>query len=132
MTRCLARHGRARFGMVWLGAARRGWHTQVMSTKPATKCELAIYHRPKPLRFVWHHVLPLACGGKPTPDNMIQVCDNCHYAVHRVMWQLAHGGIVTPGSRKQEATARLGYNQAVAVGAQALIPREGLWSYGAR
>jgi hypothetical protein len=93
--------------------------------KPAAKCELARAHTPKPLRFVWHHIVPQACGGKTELPNLIQVCDNCHYGVHRILWQLANGGITTPGSRKQNQLAAVAYAKVQALGTTAQIPKEG-------
>lgn len=91
----------------------------------ATRCELARYHRPVPLRFVWHHILPEACGGLTQTGNLAQVCDSCHYSVHILMWQLAHpGGSTLKGTRAQAALARQGYDQAVAAGTAAKIPKE--------
>jgi HNH endonuclease len=92
----------------------------------ASRCEIARYHRPAPLRFIWHHVLPQACGGKTEPSNLAQLCDNDHYAVHLLMWHLAHGGIppAVKGTRAQRALAQRGYDAAVAAGTQDQIPKE--------
>ena len=92
----------------------------------AASCQLAIIHQPKPLRFVWHHVLPETCGGLTQTGNLASVCDNDHYAVHVLMWYLANGGIPlgVKGTRKQLALARLGYEQAVAAGTAGRIPKE--------
>jgi hypothetical protein len=76
---------------------------------------------------VWHHILPQACGGRTTAANLVSLCDNCHYAVHIIMWHLANGGIPPDmhPSTKRLALARDGYQQAVAAGTQGKIPKEG-------
>src|SRR4029077_1447055 len=51
----------------------------------ASYCQCAADHTPKPLRFVWHHILPVTCGGKSVPANLVMACDNCHYAIHSLM-----------------------------------------------
>lgn len=46
--------------------------------------------RPFPLmqRHV-HHKVPRAVGGKDTPDNLIELCNGCHGAIHSVAYKLA-------------------------------------------
>lgn len=95
----------------------------------AAGCECVENHRPKPARFVWHHKLPRACGGTTTPANLIALCDNAHYAVHDLLWELAtHAGELPPArGRRNEyliALARDGYTAAVAAGTADRIPRE--------
>lgn len=92
----------------------------------ATTCEAAGYHRPKPLRYVWHHVLPEACGGKTTPDNLRALCDGCHMSTHILLWLMAHGGIPAglPAGRKHLAIAADGYHRAQAAGTADKIPKE--------
>jgi HNH endonuclease len=92
----------------------------------ATSCQLARYHRPLPLRYVWHHILPEACGGRTEPGNLAQVCDSCHYSVHMLLWWLANGGIPAgiTGSRAQLLLARRGYTLAQAAGTADRIPKE--------
>jgi hypothetical protein len=34
-----------------------------------------------------HHVVPLACGGPDTPENMIVLCPTCHSIAHYVTRQ---------------------------------------------
>jgi hypothetical protein len=92
-------------------------------------CQAADYHAPVPIRFVWHHILPLSCGGRSTEDNLVQVCDSCHYAIHRLMVDLLNNaGIFVElkrfarGNRANWALA--GYKAAVAAGTQANLPRE--------
>lgn len=92
----------------------------------ATSCQLAKEHRPLPLRFVWHHILPQACGGKTEASNLASLCDSCHYSVHILMWLMANGGIPVDikGSKTQRALALQGYNQALAAGTAGKIPKE--------
>jgi hypothetical protein len=92
----------------------------------ATSCQLAKSHRPVPLRYVWHHVLPQVCGGATTPANLASVCDSEHFAVHILMWYLANGGIPASvkGTRAELALATVGYQQAVALGVAGKIPKE--------
>jgi hypothetical protein len=93
----------------------------------AASCQLGKQGRSHiALRFVWHHVLPQACGGKTTADNLASLCDNCHYAVHILMWYLANGGIpvTVKGTKVQLALANTGYAQAVAAGTAGKMPKE--------
>jgi hypothetical protein len=93
---------------------------------PPTRCIVVKEHRPRPLRFVYHHVLPQTCGGKTVPDNLAALCDTCHYAVHALLWKLAHG-LEMPEhvSTGQLAIAARGYKAAVEAGTVARIPNEG-------
>lgn len=77
------------------------------------------------LRFVWHHILPQVCGGKSTTANLIELCDNCHYAVHAILYILRMGGEV-PGSADegQVEVAEKGYQLAVKAGTENKIPKE--------
>jgi hypothetical protein len=53
------------------------------------------------------------------------VCDNCHYAIHILIWHLANGGIPgVKGSRAQLALTEHGYERALAVWAAGKIPKE--------
>jgi hypothetical protein len=93
----------------------------------ATTCEAYGTHRPQPLRFVWHHVLPQACGGKTERDNLVSLCDGCHYSCHVIMWLFGHGGLLggTPhGTKGQRAIAQRGYDEALAAGTADKIPKE--------
>lgn len=58
----------------------------------ASTCVLYGSHNPVPLRFVWHHILPQSCGGKTTRSNLVSVCDNCHYGIHELLWDLKLNG----------------------------------------
>jgi HNH endonuclease len=95
----------------------------------ATKCDIARYHRPKPLRYVEHHILPQVCGGKTEAANLAGLCDSCHYSVHAVLWQLKLTGgrleLVKEGTLKQRDLAMRGYQAAVAAGTVDKIPDEG-------
>jgi hypothetical protein len=89
------------------------------------RCEITGYHRPVPLRFVWHHVFPAALGGLTEPGNLVQLCDGCHHNVHVLMWQLANGGctVIHPNRHQFQLAAR-GYQAAVDAGAEHLISRD--------
>jgi hypothetical protein len=98
---------------------------------PATTCEVMppLSHRPVPLRFVWHHVQPKEAGGLTAAANLVQVCDLCHYGIHRLMWALA-GHIPMPSGLRvpdpaQLALARRGFDACVAAGTVGRIPNEG-------
>jgi hypothetical protein len=93
----------------------------------ATRCECARFHYPKPMRFVWHHKLPQEAGGPTTADNLIQVCDSCHYTIHRLLWMLAKGQTILPALKrgKRYTAAMEGYQAAVAAGTVGKIPNEG-------
>ena len=101
-------------------------HAELPEVGRATTCQLAKVHRPVPLRFIWHHVLPQACGGKTEADNLAQLCDSCHYSVHILMWYVANGGIPAgvKGTRTQRDLAMRGYNLALAAGTAGKIPKE--------
>lgn len=92
----------------------------------ATRCELGNPPRTHvPRRFVWHHILPQACGGKTEAGNLAQVCDSCHYAVHDLMWWLAQGQApARPWTGPQMALAEQGYQAAVAAGTAGHMPKE--------
>lgn len=102
----------------------------------ATQCTLSVYHRPKVTRYINHHIQPQAAGGYTVPDNIAQLCDNCHMTVHAVMWELhmmlggqmastATLGSVPIGSKRQKELGRQGYNKCVLAGTSHLIPKEG-------
>jgi hypothetical protein len=101
-------------------------HEFYLAVGKAITCEAAKSHRPEPRRFVWHHVLPQACGGETVPGNLVQLCDTDHYAIHDLMYRLAHNlPIARPWTRAQMALARRGYDAAVAAGTADRMPREG-------
>jgi len=97
-------------------------------TGAGPKCVISTYHRPAPLRYVLHHILPRACGGKTEPSNLASLCDTCHYAVHALLHQLKVNGKVSPNpgnNRKRVALALEGYQRAVSAGTVDKIPNEG-------
>jgi hypothetical protein len=97
--------------------------TSIEGMGMATTCQAARYHSPKPLRFVWHHIFPLACGGRTEVTNLVQVCDSCHASVHLMMWQIANGGLVVDRPNAAQLTlARQGWQAAEAAGRAADIP----------
>ena len=92
----------------------------------AEHCEVPTDHRPRPLRFVWHHKLPQVCGGLTRPDNLASVCDSCHYSVHVLMWNMAHGvPLLHRQSPGQLTLALEGFLAAKAAGTVDRIPKEG-------
>ena len=77
------------------------------------------------LRFVWHHILPQVCGGKAVQSNLAELCDNCHYAVHNVMYALSRGATPSKAATADQFTlAQTGYQLAVKAGTQGKIPKE--------
>lgn len=89
-------------------------------------------HRPRPTRYIWHHVLPQVCGGRTVKANLVQLCDNCHLTVHAILWLLAQraGEIAKVdlrgiGSLRCRELAQQGYALALAAGTVAKIPNEG-------
>lgn len=92
----------------------------------ATKCLAlsTISHRPMPLRFVWHHILPQVCGGKTEPGNLVELCDSCHYTVHILLYSLAQGKKLKVGTIAQKKFANQGYEAALSAGTEHLIPKE--------
>lgn len=101
--------------------------TVVEGLGAADHCELEKFHVPKPLRYVFHHKLPLVCGGLTKPDNLIQICDCTHYAVHIIMYILRINRGELPskvGTKKQRGLALEGYQLAVQAGTVDKIPKE--------
>ena len=77
------------------------------------------------LRFVWHHILPQVCGGKTVNSNLAELCDNCHYAVHSVMYALSRGAApAKAATADQFSLAKVGFDLAVKAGTQGKIPKE--------
>jgi len=92
----------------------------------ATKCVASKAHSPTPLRFVWHHVQPHEAGGPTTPANLIELCDSCHYSIHRLLWEMAQNlPLEKPPRAAQLAFARKGYDACAAAGTVDKIPNEG-------
>lgn len=101
----------------------------------ASTCTGSPTHRPRPTRFVWHHVLPQVCGGLTVPANLAQLCDNCHYTVHALLFELKiHAGNSGSwgrlGTVGQRGLAWQGYADALAAGTVDKIPNEGSANYG--
>lgn len=104
---------------------------------PATRCDASGRHSPVPLRYVWHHVQPQEAGGQTIPENLVQVCDSCHYTIHRLLWVyrlIALGQPVTdtqrayitkPPRRAQLTLASKGYEACRLAGTINRIPNEG-------
>jgi hypothetical protein len=95
----------------------------------ATECTCDNEHRPAPLRFVWHHILPEVCGGHTIRSNLVSVCDNCHYGIHALMYDLKINGVFSAyarfGATRRAYFAREGYVAAIAAGTVARIPSTG-------
>ena len=101
-------------------------HTELAGVGPATTCQGSGTHSPAPLRHVWHHIQPHDAGGPTDPANLVELCDSCHYSVHRLLWHLAKGLPTGPVPRRaQLALARRGYAACVAAGTVAQIANEG-------
>ena len=79
-------------------------------------CQVHLYHAPKPLRIVVHHIQPQGMGGLSVPANMVSVCDTGHFNIHRCLDDLLHGVPLVRGARKEQALARQGYDAWVAAG----------------
>jgi len=91
----------------------------------ADHCQISVTHRPRTLRFVFHHILPQVCGGKTGAPNLISVCDGCHYSIHILMWNMANDVLNPPHiNRGQLDYAMRGYQEARAAGTAQLIPKE--------
>ena len=96
----------------------------------ATNCVAAPHHTPVPLRFVFHHVLPLAAGGLTTSANLVSVCDSCHYAIHAMLYEMATNAGELTTLKKFKGTPRWalaaqGYTRALAAGTVGKLPNEG-------
>ena len=103
----------------------------------ADHCEASGTHSPAPFRHVWHHVQPHDAGGSTTGVNLVQVCDSCHYTIHRILWVMrlialqlpttdAQRAIITrPPRRAQLILAGKGYEACRLAGTIAQIPNEG-------
>jgi 5-methylcytosine-specific restriction endonuclease McrA len=89
-------------------------------------CPIVKKHSPIPLRYVKHHILPQACGGRTVVANLVTLCDTCHYAIHHLMYCLARS-LPLPASHSKEhlVYAVRGYEEALALGTAHLMPDEG-------
>lgn len=104
---------------------------------PATTCVASASHNPRPVRFVWHHIQPQEAGGQTVEANLAQLCDSCHYTVHRLLWVaalIAQGKPVTDAQRATYASpprkaqlklAEQGYEACRVAGTIGQIPNEG-------
>lgn len=99
-------------------------HEYLEAVGRASQCVAAHTHSPRPLRFVWHHILPQACGGLTTTDNLAELCDSCHYSIHILMYSLSQGHALHSGGKIQRDLAHQGYAAAVAAGTAELMPKE--------
>jgi HNH endonuclease len=99
--------------------------TEIRGVK-ASRCQFGTQLRHHTaLRFVWHHILPQAAGGKTETSNLAELCDNCHYSVHVVLWALARGQSPPKEATTDQFTlANTGYQLAVQAGTVGKIPRE--------
>ena len=100
-------------------------HPAVGDADHCAAVRIRIFTSHKPARFVWHHIQPQATGGQTTAENLVSLCDNCHYAVHAVLWALAKGLPVPAGmSRAVLSYARQGFDAATEAGTADKIPHE--------
>jgi len=86
---------------------------------------------------VWHHLLPKECGGQTVTANLVQVCDSCHYTIHRILYLMRlefEGAPLTaaqqaflkhPPRKAQYRAAALGFGYARGQNTTHLIPDEG-------
>jgi hypothetical protein len=103
----------------------------------ATSCTVTTYHVPVSVRFVIHHIQPQEAGGQTVPENLVDLCDNCHMTCHRLMWYLRlkfDGKTLTaaqqslldkPPRANQLKLAQAGFDACVAAGTVDKIPNEG-------
>lgn len=103
----------------------------------ADHCQASRSHAPEPLRFVWHHIQPHEAGGPTESANLVQLCDSCHYSVHRLLWYLrceevgvpldpvADRQLAHPPRRELLILAREGFSRCEEAGTIDQIPNEG-------
>ncbi len=98
-----------------------------MKLKPPSECAVARWvHHPAATRYVAHHIQPQVTGGKTVAENLATLCDNCHYTVHMLLFNLAKGTVPPmKGTRAQRALAQQGYAACVAANTVDKIPNEG-------
>jgi hypothetical protein len=100
--------------------------TELPGLGRAQRCQASASHSPVPLRFVWHHVQPHEAGGLTVAANLIEICDSCHYSIHRLLWILANKLPRGPVPRQSQlAYAQLGYARCLVAGTVDKIPDEG-------
>lgn len=56
-----------------------------MSHDDGATCLCMVEHRPAPLEYVEHHVVPTYLGGPDTPENRVWLCPTTHYNVHELL-----------------------------------------------
>ncbi len=60
-------------------------------TVAAEVCDCVTEHRPTPMVYERHHILPLAWGGPDVPENVVTVCPTTHRGVHELLeWIVDH------------------------------------------
>lgn len=103
----------------------------------AARCDASASHDPAPLRFVWHHIQPQEAGGQTDSSNLVQLCDSCHYSIHRMLWayrlialglpltDAERAAITKPPRRAQLKLASQGYEACRVAGTISKIPNEG-------
>lgn len=108
-----------------------------LSLPKPTSCSVTTHHVPRAIRFVWHHIQPQEAGGPTETDNLANLCDNCHYTIHRMMFAMAcqklgkpvppdyQAVLDNPPRRTQLALAQQGFDACVSAGTVAQIPNEG-------
>ena len=92
-----------------------------MSHDEGRVCLCVAEHRPAPLEFNRHHILPLYLGGPNTEDNTAWLCPTAHTNVHELLRLLMRDGSLTwgqalalydvPVSRYAFALAHEGYRR---------------------
>lgn len=103
-----------------------------------TSCMVSPRHVPTAVRFVLHHIQPQEAGGPTVEANLANLCDNCHYTVHRILFVMAcqylnkpipadyQSDLLTKPPRKAQLTlAKQGFDACVAAGTVDKIPNEG-------
>lgn len=110
---------------------------QLAGLPAATSCVGSASHNPRPLRYVWHHVQPQEAGGITVAANLVQLCDSCHYTVHRILFAMRQQAMALnltlaqldsldrPPRRAQYDLAARGLAACRAAGTVSLIPNEG-------
>jgi hypothetical protein len=70
-----------------------GGHDHPLTMVMQEDCAVHKHHEWVPVNK--HHIWPQGFGGPSTPDNLITLCTNGHYAIHEFIRQLIlHGGTV--------------------------------------
>jgi 5-methylcytosine-specific restriction endonuclease McrA len=45
-------------------------------------CSISKYHYPRVVDTDLHHIIPREYKGPTIPENLVEVCNNCHRAIH--------------------------------------------------